>query len=43
MISVTQRTATATIRFTATLDTIDASTVMCLPEEAAGCWPRAGR
>jgi hypothetical protein len=35
MISVTQRTATATIRFTATLDTIDASTVMHLPEEAS--------
>jgi hypothetical protein len=35
MISVTQRTATATIRFTATPDTIDASTVMRLPEEAS--------
>ena len=35
MISVTQRTATAMIRFTATLDTIDASTIMRLPEEAS--------
>jgi hypothetical protein len=43
MISVTQRTATATIRFTTTLDSIDASTVMRLPEEASRLLPSRGQ
>ena len=43
MISVTQRTATATIRFTAALDTIGASTVMRLPEEASRLLPSRGQ
>ena len=43
MTSVTQKTATATIRFTATLDTIDESTVMRLPEEASRLLPSRGQ
>jgi hypothetical protein len=43
MISMSQRTPTATIRFTATLDTIDASTVMRLPEEASRLLPSRGQ
>ena len=43
MTSVTQKTATATIRFTATLDSIDESTVMRLPEEASRLLPSRGQ
>ena len=43
MTSVTERTGTATIRFTAALDTIDASTVMRLPEKASRLLPSRGQ
>ena len=43
MTSVTQKTATATIRFTATLQTIDSSTILRLPEQASRRLPSRGQ
>ncbi len=43
MTSVSQDTGTATIKFAATLDTIDAATVMRLPEESSRQLPSRGQ
>lgn len=43
MTHVSQGTATATIRFAATLNTIDAATILRLPEEASQLLPSRGQ
>jgi hypothetical protein len=43
MATMSQRTGTPTIRFDATLDTIDRSTILRLPEQASGKLPSRGQ